>query len=233
MAANIVQDDSAAQRKALHEKEVYWKLKLETNRVAATSQLRNQALQMENAHNLEMKEALREQRVELLGDSSSALTAALERLEESTEEHAQLSRQRDAFEQASQRYEAEVSDARPSPLIHTTSLISTSLGPSSLVHTKPPTLPHSQAGEARAAAEEAGKRIEELHAAAEEEAKRSAAAAAEARAEADAEAARLTAQAEASAAEAAELQAQMGPLRAEAAEAVLLRSEVEVRARAY
>jgi len=191
VAANIVQDDSAAQRKALHEKEVYWKLKLETNRVAATSQLRNQALQMENAHNLEMKEALREQRVELLGDSSSALTAALERLEESTEEHAQLSRQRDAFEQASQRYEAE-------------------------------------AGEARAAAEEAGKRIEELHAAAEEEAKRSAAAAAEARAEADAEAARLTAQAEASAAEAAELQAQMGPLRAEAAEAVLLRSEVEV-----
>ena len=83
VCATALHEEAELHRKQLHEKDVYWKVKLETNRVAAATQLRNEALKIEEASKTTLMNRLREQREQLLGPG--ALQDALSRLGEAEE----------------------------------------------------------------------------------------------------------------------------------------------------
>lgn len=87
-----LQEEAVLQRKQLHEKEMFWKLKLETNRVAATAQLRNETRKLEANHETSLRQRLLEQREQLLSGSDGGLRDALQRLDEADEQIHELKR---------------------------------------------------------------------------------------------------------------------------------------------
>lgn len=109
--SELSQQDAIFLRKQLHDKDLFWKLKLETNRVSSTSQLRNQAIQLEDKHDTQLKSKLREQRDQLLGDGATALHEALAKIEELEEQMKTLERTNSLREQQLQEATAEASDA--------------------------------------------------------------------------------------------------------------------------
>jgi len=80
VCATALHEEAELHRKQLHEKDLHWKVKLETNRVAASTHLRNEALKIEEASKTTLMNRLREQREQLLGPG--ALQDALSRLGE-------------------------------------------------------------------------------------------------------------------------------------------------------
>ena len=83
VCATALHEEAELHRKQLHEKDLHWKVKLETNRVAASTHLRNEALKIEEASKTTLMNRLREQREQLLGPG--ALQDALSRLGEAEE----------------------------------------------------------------------------------------------------------------------------------------------------
>ena len=92
LCTSALQEEAVLQRKQLHEKEMFWKLKLETNRVAATAQLRNETRKLEANHETSLRQRLLEQREQLLSGSDGGLRDALQRLDEADEQIHELKR---------------------------------------------------------------------------------------------------------------------------------------------
>ena len=92
VCTSTLQEETVLQRKQLHEKEMFWKLKLETNRVAATAQLRNETRKLEANHETSLRQRLLEQREQLLSGSDGGLRDALQRLDEADEQIHELKR---------------------------------------------------------------------------------------------------------------------------------------------
>ena len=61
-SSELSRADAESAKKALHEKDVYWKLKLEAARSSIQGQLRTQALQLEDKHTTVLKTRLKEAR---------------------------------------------------------------------------------------------------------------------------------------------------------------------------
>jgi hypothetical protein len=60
----VLQEETVLQQ--LHEKEMFWKPKLETNRVAATAQLRTETLKLEANHETLLRQRLLKRREQLM-----------------------------------------------------------------------------------------------------------------------------------------------------------------------
>ena len=91
--SDMAMTDGAEARKQLRDKDLWWKLKLETTRVAAKQQLANQTAAMEQKH----EQLLRKQLLELQDDSGGALREALQRLEANEKEVRRLQGVEDAL----------------------------------------------------------------------------------------------------------------------------------------
>ena len=98
-ATDMSVEDATAARKQLREKDLWWKLKLETNRVATKRQLQNQAARLEEQHEQQIRARL----LAMKGDEGTALDEALTKLEESEKV---LSRLRDGNTALLQELEA-------------------------------------------------------------------------------------------------------------------------------
>ena len=73
----VVQEEAVLQRKQLHDKDMYWKLKLETNRVANVSASKPAATAGGHAQHHPEEPFAPAARLQLLGNGASALTDAL------------------------------------------------------------------------------------------------------------------------------------------------------------
>jgi hypothetical protein len=66
VCTSVLQEETVLQRKQLHEKEIFWKSKLDINRVAATAQLRTETLKLEANHETLLRQRLLKQREQLM-----------------------------------------------------------------------------------------------------------------------------------------------------------------------
>jgi hypothetical protein len=86
--------ESAGRAKQLRDKDLFWKLKLETNRVATRQQLKNQATALE----VKAENKLRAKMLELQGDTGKALEEAVGRLEASEDTTRKLEKAKEKLE---------------------------------------------------------------------------------------------------------------------------------------
>lgn len=66
VCTSVLQEETVLQRKKLHEKEMFWKPKLETNRVVATAQLRTETLKLEANHETLLHQRLLKRREQFM-----------------------------------------------------------------------------------------------------------------------------------------------------------------------